>query len=143
MSSPVSSNTTGSFFDDEFEDIKKTMKEEGQATLEKTSSQAKDFMKGQVDACAKTATPYITSPCKVAVTATSPQSIASTVNVGITYCVEPVIEASLKKVGHKSVDKCVDLKAKEIMNKSIDSSVDSTQSLFGMIYSYVQSKFYK
>lgn len=117
------------------------MKEEAQESLEKTSEQAKVFMKEQVDASAKSTAPSITSPSKVAVNLTSTQPIASTVNTCITSSVEPVIESSLKKVGHKYVDQCVDTTAKKAIDQVVDSSVDSTKSYFGMAYDYIESMF--
>jgi len=142
MSSPVSSNTINVFFDEEFEfDIRKTMKEEAQATLGKTSEQAKIAIKGEVDGSAKFIAPLVTSPCKASVYAVSPQPIASAANTCITSSVDPVIESSLKKVGHKSVDKCVDTTAKKVIDQAVDKSVDSTKSFSSMVYYYVQSKF--
>ena len=141
MTSPVNSNTTNVFLDEEFEDFRKTMKEEVQATLEKTSENAKIAMKEQVDGSAKLTTPYITSHCKVVATSTSPQPIASTVNICITSFIEPVIESSLKKVGHKSVDQCVDTMAKKVIDQAVNKSVDSTKSYFNVVCEFVQSKF--
>lgn len=142
MSSPVSSNTTNTFFDEEFENLAKTMKEEAQARLEKISEQAKIAMKEQIDANAKSGTPYITEPCKTSVGLTSTQPIASTVNKSIESSVDPVIESCLKKVGHKFVDTCVDTTAKKVIDQVVDKSVDSTKSYSSTVYDYIQSKFY-
>lgn len=149
MSSPVSLHTPTTtvfideefeFFDDEFENTRKILKEEAQAAREKTSSQAKILAKAGVDTCAQGTAPLITAPVKASVTAISPVSIASSINTIITHCVEPSIESSIQKIGYKSVDKCVDTTAKKVIDQSIDRSVDSTKSYMSAIYNFSQRK---
>jgi hypothetical protein len=131
MSSPVS-NTTNVFFDEEFESFRNTMKEEAQATLEKTSSQAKDLLKKQANDSVESCVPYLTSPVKVSITGTLPVPLAVIANTSLDVCAD----TASKKVSHKSIDKSVDTVAKKAIDDSVDYSVNSSKSYFSAIYDY-------
>jgi hypothetical protein len=144
MSSSVSSNTTNTtniFLDEGFDEIEKIMKEEAQATLQKTSDQVKIAMKEQVDNCAKSATPYVTFTSKAAGSLISTQPVYLAFNASLDTFIEPIIESGMKKIGYKSVDKCVDTAAKKIIDQTIDSSVNSAKSSTSTVYDYIQIKF--
>lgn len=141
MSAQVSLETVKVIFTEGKEEVRKTMKEEAQAALEKSSAEAKEKMKKYIDHSAKSTATATNYASKVGLNMVGPPSVVTPVACCLDHAVQPTTEVIVQKIGYKSVDKCVDTVAKKAIDHTVDKAMDTSGSCLCNCFQYITNLF--